>query len=45
MGTGYAMLCGTGLLKSQPHYRADYQVVTFEAILASHEAMHLVMVS
>ena len=34
-----------GYLESQPHYSADYQLVNTEAISASHEAMHMVMVS
>ena len=32
-------------LESQPHYSGDYQLVSIEAISASHEAMHVVMVS
>ena len=32
-------------LESQPCYSADCQVVNMEAISASHEAMHMVMVS
>ena len=32
-------------LESQPCCSADYQLVNTEAISASHEAMHVVMVS
>ena len=32
-------------LESQLLYSADYQLVNTEAISASHEAMHMVMVS
>ena len=32
-------------LESQPCYSADYQLINTEAILASHEAMCVVMVS
>ena len=31
--------------ESQPCYNADYQVITIEAISASHDAMLVVMVS
>ena len=32
-------------LESQPRYIADYQLVSTEAISASHKAMRVVMVS
>ena len=32
-------------LESHPHYSADYQLINNEAISASHEAMHMVMIS
>ena len=32
-------------LESQPCYSADYQLVNTKTISASHEAMHVVMVS
>ena len=32
-------------LESQPSYSVDYQLVNTEAILASHEAMRVVMVN
>ena len=32
-------------LESQPLHRVDYQLVDTEAISASYEAMHVVMVS
>ena len=32
-------------LESQLLYSADYQLINTEAILASHKAMHVVMVS
>ena len=34
-----------GYLESQQHYSAYYQFVNTEVILASHEAMRMVMIS
>ena len=32
-------------LKSQPHYTANYYFINIKAILASHEGIHMVMIS
>ena len=44
MGTGCGIFCGTGLFGEPAMLQCKLSLVNTEAILASHEAMHMVMV-
>ena len=45
MGADCGIFCGMGLFGEPATLHADYQVIYIEAILASHKAMCMVMIS